>query len=461
VAVVNEVVVDNVSYEGSTLNSVLSSASGIGAPDDIRLEVYLDGSDVREPYMIRSDVEAMGQGPWSWPIERCWPFSAEVRFELWVTPELSTEGNQPYTDTDAMAGDDTITASSPSEDETIELGHEDLTLQYSIRDAPSATHQEVNDPDTGETRMELVRTRAIESAIQDFDTDHDHPVLDGQNIKKAARELSSRLDITSLAGNSADGFPDNAIDLSDQDDRDYCAATALLFAFSQEEPRRLVEFCRSIYDPITVEADGSKRYGYLARSVPASYNEEFVEQFYGNQQTRGGGRTTYQATVDVIILLMRMLLLLLPPIPRTNKDQYRSVFSGLTSFEMRELLTEVVGSDDGAVFRNHSMYQSISQVLQAAIDASSAEKVCMLNIDSLLVQGWKPRTQDDLDSCPPIEGGNHTITVLSMTDNGDDTYTIEWQDPWGGDYGETMTVEETVLNELVTGVVVTGVQGGV
>lgn len=455
----NEIVVHNVSFEGSNLTSVLSSTSGIGAPNYIRLEVYLDGSDVREPYLIRAHVDALGQGQWSWPIERCWPFSGEARFELWVTEAVSEEGNQPYTDTDGEAGGDTIAATSPSQNQTVELGHEDLKLEYSTRDAPSATHRQFDNPNDNETQTKLVRTRALESAIQDFDTDHDHPFIQGQTMLDAAKALSSRFDVVSVDGYTSDGFPDEAVNLADQDDRDYCAATALLFAFSQKRPRRLVELCRSLYDPISIAPDGSTRYGYLSRSVTFIYNEDGVETVYQNQHNRDGGRTTYQVHVDVVILLIRALLTGLPPIPRTNKNQFRSVFSGLTSFEMRELLKEAVGID-GSVFRNRTSYNSLSEVLQAAIDASTPEEVCMLNIESLLVEGWKPRTVDELDTCPPFEGGNHTITVLSMQDNGDDTYTIEWQNPWGGEYGETMTVEKGVLDELVTGVVVTGVQGG-
>lgn len=450
----HELTVEKIAYSGSDFRGTVESmVPSDFDPKRLRVEVYIDDSDLREPYFIERNIDELGSGSWDWEIDRRWPFDAKIDIELWVTPaDAQIPPQRSYEHVDTKIGEGAV--SSPSGG-TLDPGVSGVTVPYAVGSAPDPVTVEVRDPDTGTGSTHVEFPPAVQSAIADFERDDDDGLdfLSKDDVVSVAKRLSSRVDIVGIEGSTPDGFPDKPMQVPDQDGTDFCSPTAVLLAFGLHRPRRAVEFCRSIYQPMAFDASGDRLTGYLAASATVELKARGIKQYKKSVSNGFGGRTAAQGVNDVLVVVLRATILALPPIDHIgNMDQYRSFAdSGLVVVEIMKLLEVAVGATDPGQYINVPGHEALEL---AAADAAN-DKISILKIDALLVRPYGPTTEGELNATWKEDAVdiNHAVTLLTLSGGGSDPYTFVFQNPWGGTL-ESRTVSEAVLDKYLEAAIV-------
>lgn len=378
-----EITVTQLDYDGNqSIEPRLKDHSDINViPEWLRLDVYVDGSSLRDPFIIRRSPAELG----SVQIGRTWGFDSRIDFELWLVPpspedaQIGYDDQQPYDEYQTMLKKATL--DSPADMIAWEnLGlDEDIKLRFEIVEQPNRT--------------------AIESALHDFQSEPDDGLqfVDKSDVYSVAEKFGSRVDQTGV-GNSPDGYPDETLEVVDQGSTQYCAGASILVNYGIFQPRMLVELCRSVYQSMSREDDGSRQHGFLTKSISATFDTSELETFINNRSSM----PDEQAFIELLLELIRRTLRSLRPILDTL-DNGNQASPGMDDPEIAVMISELIEVTGTRVLEKQGFHTD-GWTLQQAQEAIDNDNVNVLGLDSSLVAPGQPLSQT-----PTID---HAIRIL-------------------------------------------------
>lgn len=419
-----EVTVKKLSYAGSDLNAALRGAMrGGSTAEHLRLEVYIDGTTLRDPFLMEVTPTSLSAGPFT--IGRKWPFENQIEFKLWGTPISSVPGvaeRTPYTDRHTELGDLTLTGGQLVGSDTLGV---DVSMEYEVDTGPEDVTKVVTLPD-GSTGEVVHRPAAVASAMSDLKTNvvNDASFIDKEAVVAALDNLSSRVDADGI-GRQPDGYPDGVVTNADQDGTDLCASTAMLVNFGFHYPRRLVEFGRSLYQSMTDDQDAL--HGFLLKSTGVTFGQKGLKRYYDHMKGLPN-RSPELAFVDLMIMVIRGAL----PVIRSRVialPEKESESDGLNVDEKLVIMEELFD-----VTRTRTMGHTLTTkgvaVVQAAQAAVNDGHAVILALEArILLNPQNPVT--------PSSPDDHAVTLLNSnvppqgsSDPVPATIELFYQDPW-------------------------------
>jgi hypothetical protein len=425
-----EITIEQLEYQGnSALEPRLEGAMDLTVvPDRLRLETYVDGSDLRDPYIITTGpVE-------SFSINRTWGFNTKIEFQLWGVPpspedlDFGYDNEQPDHQYQTKLGSATFQNTGPSQGwEGVGLGG-DLQIDYEIAAEPDRT--------------------TIDSALHDFDAEIDDgmPYVDKAAVYSVAESFGSRVDQTG-ADNSPDGYPDETIELVDQGSTQYCAGASLFVNYGIFQPRKLVELCRSVYQPRSYSSEGHRRHGFLTKSIASTFDPSDIERFI---TARTGDMPETQAVIELLLALNRSALRILRPVLNTLDDTPEAG-PGLDDPEIEVMISELFEVSGTKTLSKQSQMPD-AQMLRYTQEEIDNDNVHVFTLDSSLTA-----SPNNPSGVPTID---HAIRILdtnvpAINDSGyiPNTVEVDYQQTNGGG-ADTMTYPKSTIDKYTFSVVV-------
>ncbi len=443
---VNEITIKKLSYDGNDLEQDLADEMGSSdGPERIQVDVYIDKADVREPYPIWGPLNFLKPSE-PWEIGRTWPFGSDVDLELWAGP---ADPNPKYGYTDTHTQIDSISIVSMGPNQT-KFDAVDITVDFEISQGPDAQYESVKNPSGVEVET-LVRTKKLQSAYKNFESAISNDVaapefLDGQKYLDVVDLLTKRTDLDGIQ-NQPDGYPDPLIAAHDQAPFGYCAVASIMVNWGVYQPRRLLEFCRALYQSFGKAKDGDERYyGVNAYSVFIMLTESKLEEWYPDEAVSESTIGQYEydlETAKIVTFLHTTFRNLLSKFPDvSNAGKLTNTGGGLQPEGTQDLMSELAGWPNVQISqRRDDIGRNGRWALNDAKPLNVADEMVVLDL-----YGDVLRTEagnfDDLDESSP----NHSVALLKLDDDPEGETRIVYQNTWGGGVRE-QTVPESVVKE--------------
>lgn len=197
----------------------VSLGSTAYAPREILVKVWLDDSDLREPYLVAQKLQTGESAPPADPFDRRYDVDTGIEFELVVGDSLSL-GTESVD----------VTSISGAETRTFQSGQIEIELEFSVSD--------VGDVDP--------RQRAIDQFRDGESTVNSDEFTRWQNVGHSY--ILERLE--RIATDPADANEDGLDDVFEiyQGETEFCAVTSVAFGLAHRQPRRFIEVARSLYE---------------------------------------------------------------------------------------------------------------------------------------------------------------------------------------------------------------------
>jgi len=197
----------------------VSLGSTAYAPREILVKVWLDGSDLREPYLVAQKLKTGESAGPADPFDRRYDVDDSIEFELVV-------GNSLSLGTESID----VTSISGSETRTFRSGQLEIDLDFSVSD--------VEDVDP--------RQRAIDQFRDGASTVNSDEFTRWDNVGHSY--VVNRLE--RIATDPADANDDGMDDVFEiyQGTTEFCSVTSVTFGFVHRQPRRFIEVARSLYE---------------------------------------------------------------------------------------------------------------------------------------------------------------------------------------------------------------------